>query len=299
MVYTEIKKKNNRIYYYRVKSIREGNRINKKRKYLGANLTKKELNLAEKKADKDLLYLKNLLTKEETKSIDKIKKEYLKEPKENYNNRYEAFCALFTYDSTSIEGNSLTLREASSLLFDHITPSNTSLREVNEVLNHKKAFDYMINYKEDITKNFILDLHKLAIKDTLRQELGSQIGKYRDFQVYIRGADWIPPKPKEVPKEIKTLLSWYSKNKKELHPLILAAYFHVGFEIIHPFVDGNGRVGRLLMNFILHKNKYPMINILDKTKLKYYNSLKKAQDGGLRPFVELLFTTLKNSKIKF
>ena len=174
------------------------------------------------------------------------------------------------------------------------------MREINEVLNHKKAFDFILNYKGDITKKFICELHKIVVKDTLKPELTSQIGCFRSLQVYIKGRDWLPPKPEDVPKEIKSLLFWYSKNKEKLHPLVVSAYFHAGFETIHPFIDGNGRTGRLLMNFILHKNNLPMINIPNPIKHKYYNALESAQiKGDLRPLVKLLSEILKETDVLF
>lgn len=299
MAYTEIKEKRRKKYYYRVKSIRIADKVKKKRVYLGVNLKKNELLEKEKQADKELMLLSSLLSEKEIKELKEIKKQYLKEPKENWENRYEAFCSLFTYNSTVIEGNTLTLQETSMLLFEKQVPRK-SLREINEVLNHKEAFDFILKTKEDISKKFILKLHEIIVKNTLRLELKNQIGKYRDVQVYIRGVEWIPPKPKEVPKEMKTLLTWYSKNKRKLHPLILASYFHSAFEMIHPFVDGNGRVGRLLMNFILHKNNYPMINIPNAKKHLYYKALQEAQlKGNLRPFLEFLMKLLKKEKIRF
>lgn len=300
MVYTEIKKKNEKKYYYRVKSVREGKKIKKERIYLGVNLDKTKLLKEEKKADKELIVFSSILTDKDLEFLNKVRKDYAKEPKATLENRYESFCALFTYNSTAIEGNTLTLQETASLLFEDIVPAAKSLREVNETLNHKKAFDYVLDYKEDITKELVCELHNLIVSNTLKKELEKQIGKYRDVQVYIRGVDWIPSKPSEVPKEMKSLLSWYSKNKKKFHPLIVAAYFHVGFEVIHPFVDGNGRVGRILMNFILHKNKYPMINISNSIKNRYYKTLQEAQiKGNLKPFVKLLLDLLKDTKIKF
>jgi len=299
MVYTEIKEKNGKKYFYRVLSVRKGEKIKKKRVYLGVDLNKSNLVSKEKQADKELMLLSTLLNEKEKKELEKIKKEYLKQPKENLENKYESFVSLFTYDSTNIEGNTLTLQETSRLLFENITPRK-SLREINEVLNHKKAFDFILNYKKDISKKLILQLHKLVVQNTLRPELENQIGKYRTLQVYIRGAEWLPPKSEDVPKEMGSLLSWYSKNKKVLHPLILAAYFHSAFETIHPFVDGNGRVGRLLMNFILRKHKYPMINIQNKKKHIYYKSLEDAQlKGDLRNLVKFLFDLLKEEIIKF
>lgn len=298
MVYTEIKEINGKKYYYRVKNFRKGKTFKKKRIYLGADLDKKSLLEKEFWADKELRLLSSLLSEEERAFLEEIKKKYYNEPKENLENRYEVFCSQFTYDSDAIEGNTLTLQQTSLLLFENIVPSAKSMREINEALNHKRAFDFILNYKEDINKQFILDLHSFVVKETLRKDLESQIGKLRIVQVYIRGAKWTPPKPEDVPNEMKTLLAWYSQNKKKLHPLILAAYFHTAFEQIHPFVDGNGRVGRLLMNFILHKNGYPMINIPNKIKNRYYSALEKAHlEGDLRPFIELLVYVLKNSQV--
>jgi Fic family protein len=268
--------------------------------YLGVDLDKKKLNLEELKADKELALLSQLLEEKEIKFLNEVKDRLKKELEENKENRYEAFTSFFTYDSNAIEGNSLTLEETSFLLFEKIVPSSKSLREINETLNHKSAFDYMLAYKGDITKEFILELHKQVVRNTLKESLIPQIGKYRVLQVYIHGRDWLPPKPTEVPKEMKTLLSWYTLNKNKLHPLIVASYFHVAFETIHPFVDGNGRVGRLLLNFILHKNKFPMINIPNKVKFKYYNALKIATlEGNLKPFIELMLELYKEAKINF
>lgn len=299
MAYTEIKNVNGKKYFYRVKSVRKGRKVGKKRVYLGVNLDKAKLSGAEREADKELMLLSSLLSKAEINELSNIKKKYLSQPEEANENRYESFVSLFTYDSTAIEGNTLTLQETSQLLFEGITPRK-SLREINEVINHKKAFDFILEIKEDISKEIILKLHELVVKDTLRPELNSQIGKYRTLQVYIRGTKWLPPKPKDVPKEMAYLLSWYSKNKEKLHPLVLSAYFHSAFETIHPFVDGNGRVGRLLMNFILHKNGYPMINIPNKRKHIYYESLESSQvKGDLKPLIKFLLDILKEESIKF
>ena len=299
MAYTEIKKKKGKTYFYRVKSVRKGKSVGKKRIYLGVNLGKNKLSKSEKEADKELMLLSTLLTDNEIHELEKIRKEYLRQPKENLENRYETFVSLFTYDSTNIEGNTLTLQETSQLLFEGITPRK-SLREINEILNHKEAFDYILKYKGEVNKKFLLKLHELIAKNTLKPELKKQIGKYRELQVYIRGTNWLPPKPQKVPREIKYLLSWYSKNKKKLHPLIVCAYFHSAFETIHPFIDGNGRVGRILINFMLHKNKYPMINIPNKKKHIYYKVLGSSQvEGNLRPLIKFLLDLLKESEIKF
>lgn len=299
MAYTEIKLQNGKKYYYRVLSVRKGRKVNKKRIYIGVNLSSEELAKKGKEADKELSAFKDVLTSEEIHFLDNLKKKFSKEPKITLENRYEAFSALFTYNSTAIEGNTLTLQETTQLLFHNIVPASKSLREINETLNHKKAFDYILSYKGDITKEFILGLHRLVVANTLRQEFSSQIGRFRNVQVFITGVLWFPPKPSDVADRMKSLLTWYSKNKKALHPLILASYFHTEFEKIHPFVDGNGRVGRLLMNFILYKNKYPMINIPNSIKYKYYDALEKTQTkNNLRAFVKFMVELLKEAKIR-
>lgn len=298
MVYTEIKGEKDRKYYYRVRSVKKDKKTQKERIYLGANLSKENLKKKEKEADRKLNLFEVVLTKDEINFLKKIKKDFFKESKENYENRYEHFCSLFTYDSTGIEGNTLTFEETSFLLFEGIVPKNKSMREVYEVLNHKKAFDYILKYKGDINKEIILELHKLVVINTLRQDLISQIGGYRTVQVFIGRS--IPPKPQEVPNKMANLLRWYSKNKKKLRPLILASYFHTEFEKIHPFVDGNGRVGRLLLNFILYKNKFPMINIPKKRRFKYYKVLQEAQyKENLRTFIIFLISILKKDKLRF
>ncbi len=300
MAYTEIKRQGRSAYYYRVKSVRKGEKVAKKRVYLGKNLSSKERKAKESKADLQLLFLGNLLMKEEINEIESLKKRYAHEPKENFENRYESFCAFFTYDSNAIEGNTLTLRETADLLFENIVPNAKTLREVNETINHKAAFDYMLEYRGNITGLFICNLHEIVIKNTLRKEIADQQGRYRNVQVYIRGVKEIPPPPGKVPNEMKGLLSWHTRSGRKLHPFVVACYFHIAFELIHPFVDGNGRVGRLLMNFILHKRGYPMVNIPNARKREYYEALHEAQvNGKIREFVLLAIDILKKQSVLF
>jgi Fic family protein len=299
VVFTEIKEKNGNRYYYRTVSQRNGKKVEKKRIYMGSNLSPEELRKAEQGADQELGVLDALLTEDELRFLDELQERFAHQPSSTFENRYEAFISHFTHDSTAIEGNTLTLQETASLLFDQIAPQK-SLKEINEILNHKRAFDHLLGYDGDIDRDFILDLHRLAIKDTLREDLEDQVGRYRKVQVFIRGVEWVPAAPDDVPADMTALISWYSRNREMLHPLVLAVYFHVGFETIHPFVDGNGRVGRLLMNFILHKFEYPMVNIPNVSKNRYYDVLSRAQvDGELRPFIEFVIALWKDSELLF
>jgi Fic family protein len=298
MTYTEVKERHGKKYYYRVKSVRKGKKVDKIRKYLGVDLNRKTRKKAEQEADKKLnKNLNELLSKEEKNTLKKIKEKYKNSPKSTFENRYEAFLAKFTYDSNAIEGNTLSLKETSYLLFKKRTPSGKSLREINEALNHKEAFDYILSNKEDVTKKFICKIQDLVAKNTLREDVTELLGKYRTVMVFISGATFIPPDPEEVPQEMANLLRWYGTNKKTLHPLILAAYFHVLFESIHPFIDGNGRTGRLLINFMLHKHGFPMINIPHEKRLQYYDCLEDGRVGDLRPFVAMLYKLLVKERI--
>lgn len=289
MTYTEVQIKGKNRYYYRAKSFRIRDKVGKKRVYLGKNLSKAELGELEKEVDIELgKPLLKLLKKEEIELLEKIKKEHQKACKKEFNLKYEAFLARFTYDSNAIEGSTLTLNETSAIIFDNITPEGRSPREINEAINHKEAFDFMVSYKGEVNKELICRLQEIVTTNTLRKDIEDQIGKYRECQVYIRGADFIPPKPSEVEKEMRRLINWYKRNKNKLHPVIIAAYFHSAFESIHPFVDGNGRAGRLLMNLMLHKAGFPMIDIPVRVRIRYFKALEVARKGNLREFLKLI-----------
>ena len=292
MAYTEIQIKDGNKYYYKTKSIREGNKVKKSRVYLGKNLTIKKLKKLEGEIDIELGYLIKLLSKNEIKSLENIKKQHQKDCKKYFQLKYESFISKFTYDTNAIEGSTLTLNETSAILFENLTPKGKTLREVNEAINHKKAFDFMLEYKGEIDKKFICELQSLIVENTLKKEIENQIGVYRTLQVYIRGANFIPPKPNDVKKEMNALIKWHKKNKEKLHPVLVASYFHCAFESIHPFADGNGRTGRLLINFILHKAGFPMINIPIKRRLDYYEALETARNGNLRDFIKIIISLM-------
>lgn len=296
MAYTEVQRRGQRKYYYLSKSLRRAGKVRKERRYLGANLSGRELKRLEQEAmrlfDKPL---ESVLTVSERKNLELAKRKHEKLPKETWQNRYERFLAQFTYDSNAIEGNTLSLQETSAVIFDNVTPEGKTPREINEAVNHKRAFDYMLGYDGELDKRFVCDLQRMVVANALRADLEAQSGKYRSVQVFIRGAAFMPPKPKDVPKEMRRLLSWHKRHKDNLHPLIAAAYFHAAFESIHPFVDGNGRTGRLLINFMLRQEGFPMANIPNSERLSYYRCLEEARKGSLRALVKLLYDKLMST----
>ena len=117
--------------------------------------------------------------------------------------------------------------------------------------------------------------------------------KLRDVQVFVRGSEINPPPPEVVEMELKELLKWYHRNKQRYHPIVVAGYFHIAFEGIHPFIDFNGRVGRLILNFILKKNFYPFADIKVEDRIEYLKAINDGLKGDLRPFIKLLIKCLR------
>ena len=184
----------------------------------------------------------------------------------------------YTFESNRIEGNTLTLRETDLVLNEGLTISGKSMREHLEVLNHQEAIFYI---KEFVQKKLVINERELLVIHNLilRGIMPEYAGKYRDIQIMIKGSAHMPPQPFLVSKQIEELFIWFNSNKLILHPIILAAEFHVRLVTIHPFVDGNGRTSRLLMNLILLSNGYVIANIKGdyETRMNYYNSLEEAQ----------------------
>jgi fido (protein-threonine AMPylation protein) len=306
-MYVEKQKKKSGVYFYIVENIRKNSGWEKVRIYIGKDLNDKELSYLIKSKRHEMIkksdevkkasdHLLGLVSPEQEKKISQIRDSYQKNKSKLsgsvYENYYENFVTDFTYDTNAIEGSTVTLQETSLILFDRIVPEGRSVREINEVQNHKDAFDYMLAYKGGMNKNFVLKLHKLLMHNILWK----YAGKFRDVQVYVRGAGFMPPKPEDVEKKFKQLMLWYRSNKRKYHPVVVVAYFHHVFESVHPFRDGNGRVGRLLLNFILRKNGLPMVNIKYRERGKYYEALEKGNNGNLKPMTDLIIKYLEENE---
>ncbi len=304
MYHEVIEKKGNK-YHYLTENIRNGKKWKKIRVYLGkGEKTEKEIKKLTKKNKKKLQnkvtnFLKSndplmgILKQKELGKLEEIKKEYSKYLKKlgkaGWEKYYEWFLTKFTYNTNAIEGSTLNLIETKLVLFENTTPKGKELWEIDWIKNHKDAFDYMINYKGNLTRKFILNIHKKLMHNILKEKAGV----FRDVQVFIAGSNVIPPKPDKVNEEFTKLMRWYGYNKSKYHPVVVAAYFHSVFENIHPFIDGNGRTGRLILNFILKKKGYPMIDIKNRDKRRYFLALNKANEGNLKPFVKLIVKYIK------
>ncbi|HLD10964.1 MAG TPA: Fic family protein [Candidatus Nanoarchaeia archaeon] len=201
----------------------------------------------------------------------------------------DRFAINFTYESNAIEGNSLTLKDVTILLTEKKVIKRKDLREIYETLNTKEALNLIFENKFKIKKEDIIKLHSIIVKDT-----GVTIG-YKKFPNFLLGRNIKTTSPEFVEKEINELIFWYNNTK--MHPLKKAIVFHGKFEKIHPFEDGNGRTGRMLVNIILLNNDYPPIIIRKTHKLSYFSALEafdnKHQDKLIRFFIEKYKDTYK------
>lgn len=185
------------------------------------------------------------------------------------------FILNFAVNSTSIEGNTITMKQAHNLFNEDIMPKDKSLREVNDLMNTKKVWEYLI----ENSPNFDLKLIE-TIHDMLLENIDKRIG-FRTHEIKILGQPFKPSPARYVISDVKLLLNWYEENKRKMHPLALAIFFHHKFESIHPFSDGNGRTGRTLMNYILIRENYPPIVISRRFRKGYLEALNEA-DKSLR-----------------
>jgi len=182
----------------------------------------------------------------------------------------------YTHESTAIEGNTLSLMETKVVLEDGISVGGKHLREIFEVVNHKKAYDFIkvrIADKEPLTEAVVKDIHSILMENIFAG------GFYRNVNVRITGAAHIPPDPNEAYRQMKNFfadLSWRYQDD----PITLAAWTHAEFVRIHPFIDGNGRTSRLIMNYQLLLNGLVSVSIPKLDRLEYFRCLEEYTVNG-------------------
>lgn len=170
----------------------------------------------------------------------------------------EYFCVRYTFDSNRIEGNTLTLQETHLVINEGITIGGKSVREHLEAINHADAIEWLhglVLGQEEVNRRNLLDLHRLILRSIDMENAG----RYRQVPVRISGSEHIPPEPYLLEKMMEDFFLYYEKLRKILHPIILATEIHERLVSIHPFIDGNGRTARLLMNFILMRSGYTVV----------------------------------------
>lgn len=191
-----------------------------------------------------------------------------------------------TYHSNAIEGNRLTLKETFLILREGITVKGKNFQEHLEAKNHEEAINFLFEIIDSkkkliLSHHLIRNLHQLIIKNTETSIAGS----YRTTDVQILGPKHKPPPGYQIQEKMTEFIEWINKNEKKYHPVEFAALAHHRFVAIHPFEDGNGRTGRLIMNLILMKEGYPIAIILKNDRIKYYKALEAADSSDQAPII--------------
>lgn len=212
------------------------------------------------------------------KELDLAKKKLDKQRKFDSYRIAQALELEYTFESNRIEGNTLTLKETDLVINEGLTISGKSMREHLEAINHKDAIAYvkhLIDSKTEFNERELLTIHNLI----LRGIDAANAGKYRTVQVMIKGSAHMPPAPFLVAKQMEDYFIWYEQHKTKMHPVLLAAEMHERLVTIHPFIDGNGRTSRLVMNLLLIKHGYVIANIKGDaaSRMNYYNALELVQ----------------------
>ncbi len=296
MVYLKKKKVGERDYYYLTKSIRlPDGRVKTLQKLVPKTADTKEFdsttklsklreqssriedffNQKEKEAHTEFAlhnYKTNsIFTEDKFRKIEGIRADYRnllkKLSKSQIKDIFDRFTANFTYESNAIEGNSLTLKDVSIVIFENIIPSGKELREIYETRNSRGVVELIIKKRFRINHRDILRMHKLLMRD-----IPTALG-YKKLPNYIIGKTVETTPPERVKDEMYSLIKWVNENPEKQHPLQLSADFHGKFEKIHPFEDGNGRVGRFLSSVILINKGYPPLIIRKSQRLSYLKAL--------------------------
>ena len=260
----------------------------------------KALQLAEEEAIYNAAFKRKPLSKNLQAILDDI--DVLKKELDNFR-QFDSFRIAqaleleYTFESNKIEGNTLTLRETDLVVNEGLTVSGKSMREHLEAINHQEAIAYI---KQLLERNFslnereLLPIHNLILRGIIPEDAG----KYRKVQVMIKGSSHLPPQRFLVAKAMEDYFIWFLENKNKLHPIILAAEMHERLVTIHPFIDGNGRTSRLVMNLILLQHGYVIANIKGDydTRMSYYKALEVAQTSNNKEdFLMFIAQTEKES----
>lgn len=275
------KKKGNQRYFYLKHSFRKGKKVLTKERYLGSEIPK------------DIEEIKNNFKKEIkfdlNKKLEAIRNNFQNEwkriPESAKKKELEEISIAFTYNTNAIEGSTITLEEVREIIQDKISP-NKPLRDVREAETHSEIFIKMLDKKEEITSTLLLEWHEEMFGMT-KSDIA---GKFRDY--LVRVGPYLAPDWQEVKKMMNELID-FIKNNKKMNPVELSARAHYKFEKIHPFGDGNGRIGRLLMNHILWHSDYPMLIIEYKKRKSYYRALQKDEEHFVSYFMRRYLTVHK------
>ena len=297
-----------KIKYFLAHSYREGKQVHKFRKYLGLDLKAEKLNERKEIAEKLILEeihkykiiqdpLNIELTKEELELITKIEKEIPIKINHLSKKDWKTFSKLFIYNTNAIEGSTLNKKEVQNILDEDKWPDK-SKEDIAETFGVEEAIRHIRKTKEHISIELIKQIHKIIFKNS--KNFAGKTRK-KGEEVVILGKDGTimhegAPQTR-INHLLKELIKWYEKSKTKYPGIVLAAIIHNQFENIHPFADGNGRVGRILLNNILIKHKLPPLNINLKNRAQYYYILQEYQNNqNIKPTLDLFLKEYKQLK---
>ena len=297
-----------KIKYFLAHSYREGKNVHKFRKYLGQDLNKEKLKEREKIAEKLILEeihkyniikdpLQIELSKEEINEIKKLEAKIPLKIKHLSEKDWIYFSELFTYNTNAIEGSKLNKKEVIDLLEEDKWPDK-SKEDIAEAFGVDEAIRFIRKTKEHISVDVIKEIHRIVFRNS-KSFAGKLRKKGEEVVVMGSGGKIVhegAPQAR-INHLLKELVNWYQKNKNKYPALILAAVVHNQFENIHPFADGNGRVGRILLNNILIKHNLPPMNIDFKNRMEYYRSLQEYEKNqDLKPTLDLFMKEYNSLK---
>lgn len=242
---------------------------NQYERYLGKSIPA-EINTIKKKFEKEMYKKENVLLLEKIR--DMYSQHITDVDKKIIQSENHKFKIHHIYSTQRIEGSTMTFGQTKNLLDYNMSPKDTAPEHIIEAMQMEKIFDEMLAAKTNVNQRLILRWHDILFAKTDTNNAGNfrrvDVAPYGAKTEYVLWPDVIP--------ELKRLLEWYYKNK-ESNPVMTSAIFHSRFELIHPFIDGNGRIGRMLMLLILRRGGYPMMNILPKEKNTYVKKLESSQ----------------------
>jgi len=298
-MYVEKRKSNGKLKYFLAHSYREGSKVHKFRKYLGQDLSQERLKERKHIAEKLILEeihryniikdpLRFELSEGEIESIKRIETEIPLKISHLSEQDWKAFSGIFTYNTNAIEGSRLNQKEVKDLLEKDKWPKK-SKEDIAEAYGVDEAIRFIRGTKEHISIELIKRIHKIIFKNS--KPFAGKLRKRGEEVVIMDNRGKVVHEGAQQPRInnlLKELIEWYNKNKAKYPALVLGAVVHNQFENIHPFRDGNGRVGRLLLNNILIKHGLPPLNIGFKNRAGYYASLKAYETNkDLKPTIDL------------
>lgn len=308
MVFVKRKLIKGKVYRYASKSIRlPGGKIVTVEKFLRKGIDVTDPDVAKFLSRKELhAFVSHALGRYKTSPVfDRRQIGKVEEMRLAYNNiirklnrkqlqdLFDRFTVNFTYESNALEGNSLTLKDVAIIIEENIVPRGKDLREVYDTRNSRKVVDLILRKRFKVSEKDIVRMHSMLVRD-----MGISTG-YKKIPNFLVGRNVKTTPPELVERYMKDLVLWINGNEGRMHPLRLAAHAHGKFERIHPFEDGNGRVGRFLINVILANGGYPPLIIRKTQRIAYLKALEDYDRGYAANLERFILARYKDTFKKF